>query len=63
MKIVKNPDGFLTKAAMMQGALAKERREEKRKQREANEREKKNQWVNHGMTLCPNLKQEIQFFP
>ena len=35
VKIVKNPDGSLTKAAMMQGALAKERREEKQKQREA----------------------------
>jgi len=35
VRIVKNPDGSLSKAAMMQGALAKERRENKQQQREA----------------------------
>ena len=29
VRIVKNPDGSLAQAAMMQGALAKERREQK----------------------------------
>lgn len=29
VKVVKNPDGSLAQAAMMQGALAKERREQK----------------------------------
>uniref|UniRef100_A0AC11EVH3 DEAH-box helicase 8 n=1 Tax=Ovis aries TaxID=9940 RepID=A0AC11EVH3_SHEEP len=35
IKIVKNPDGSLSQAAMMQSALAKERRELKQAQREA----------------------------
>uniref|UniRef100_A0A673M1W6 ATP-dependent RNA helicase DHX8 n=1 Tax=Sinocyclocheilus rhinocerous TaxID=307959 RepID=A0A673M1W6_9TELE len=35
VKIVKNPDGSLSQAAMMQSALAKERREVKQAQREA----------------------------
>lgn len=35
MRIVKNPDGSLAQAAMMQSALAKERREQKMLQREA----------------------------
>uniref|UniRef100_H2YHV2 RNA helicase n=1 Tax=Ciona savignyi TaxID=51511 RepID=H2YHV2_CIOSA len=35
VRIVKNPDGSLSKAAMMQGALSKERREIKKQQREA----------------------------
>ncbi|XP_059812511.1 ATP-dependent RNA helicase DHX8 isoform X1 [Hypanus sabinus] len=35
VKIVKNPDGSLSQAAMMQSALAKERREMKQAQREA----------------------------
>uniref|UniRef100_A0A6I8SWR1 ATP-dependent RNA helicase DHX8 n=1 Tax=Xenopus tropicalis TaxID=8364 RepID=A0A6I8SWR1_XENTR len=35
IKIVKNPDGSLSQAAMMQSALAKERREMKQAQREA----------------------------
>ena len=35
VRIVKNPDGSLSKAAMMQSALAKERREIKQQQREA----------------------------
>ncbi|KAM9296662.1 ATP-dependent RNA helicase DHX8 [Gastrophryne carolinensis] len=35
IKIVKNPDGSLSQAAMMQSALAKERREVKQAQREA----------------------------
>lgn len=35
VRIVKNPDGSLAQAAMMQGALAKERREQKAMQREA----------------------------
>jgi len=35
VKIVKNPDGSLSQAAMMQGALAKERREVKLAQQEA----------------------------
>lgn len=35
VKIVKNPDGSLQQAAMMQGALAKERREIKMQQQEA----------------------------
>nr|XP_009860657.1 ATP-dependent RNA helicase DHX8 [Ciona intestinalis] len=35
VRIVKNPDGSLSKAAMMQGALAKERKEIKQQQREA----------------------------
>ncbi|XP_014680531.1 PREDICTED: ATP-dependent RNA helicase DHX8-like [Priapulus caudatus] len=35
VKIVKNPDGSLAQAAMMQGALQKERRELKQAQREA----------------------------
>lgn len=35
VRIVKNPDGSLSKAAMMQGALSKERRELKQQQREA----------------------------
>ena len=35
VRIVKNPDGSLSKAAMMQGALSKERREIKQQQREA----------------------------
>jgi len=35
VKIVKNPDGSLSQAAMMQSALAKERREMKQQQREA----------------------------
>lgn len=34
-RIVKNPDGSLAQAAMMQSALAKERREQKMLQREA----------------------------
>lgn len=34
-RIVKNPDGSLAQAAMMQSALAKERREQKMIQREA----------------------------
>ena len=34
VRIVKNPDGSLAQAAMMQGALAKERREQKMLQRE-----------------------------
>lgn len=34
MRIVKNPDGSLAQAAMMQSALAKERREQKMLQRE-----------------------------
>lgn len=33
-RIVKNPDGSLAQAAMMQSALAKERREQKMLQRE-----------------------------
>ncbi|XP_040074581.1 ATP-dependent RNA helicase DHX8 [Ixodes scapularis] len=35
VRIVKNPDGSLAQAAMMQSALAKERREQKQQQREA----------------------------
>lgn len=35
VRIVKNPDGSLAQAAMMQSALAKERREQKMLQREA----------------------------
>ncbi|XP_043198767.1 ATP-dependent RNA helicase DHX8-like [Amphibalanus amphitrite] len=35
VRIVKNPDGSLAQAAMMQGALSKERREQKMLQREA----------------------------
>jgi len=35
VRIVKNPDGSLSKAAMMQSALSKERREIKQQQREA----------------------------
>ena len=35
IKIVKNPDGSLSQAAMMQSALQKERRELKQQQREA----------------------------
>nr|CAB3237998.1 ATP-dependent RNA helicase DHX8-like [Phallusia mammillata] len=35
VRIVKNPDGSLSKAAMMQNALSKERREIKQQQREA----------------------------
>lgn len=34
IRIVKNPDGSLAQAAMMQSALAKERREQKMLQRE-----------------------------
>jgi ATP-dependent RNA helicase DHX8/PRP22 len=34
VRIVKNPDGSLAQAAMMQSALAKERREQKMLQRE-----------------------------
>lgn len=34
MRIVKNPDGSLAQAAMMQSALSKERREHKMLQRE-----------------------------
>lgn len=34
MRIVKNPDGSLAQAAMMQSALSKERREQKMIQRE-----------------------------
>lgn len=37
VRIVKNPDGSLAQAAMMQGALAKERREQKMLQREESE--------------------------
>ena len=37
VRIVKNPDGSLAQAAMMQGALAKERREQKMLQREETE--------------------------
>ena len=40
VKIVKNPDGSLSQAAMMQGALAKERRELKIAQQEAQTAEK-----------------------
>lgn len=35
VRIMKNPDGSLAQAAMMQSALAKERREQKQQQREA----------------------------
>ncbi|XP_074597398.1 ATP-dependent RNA helicase pea [Brevipalpus obovatus] len=35
VRIIKNPDGSLAQAAMMQSALAKERREERQHQREA----------------------------
>lgn len=35
VRIVKNPDGSLAQAAMMQSALSKERREQKQQQREA----------------------------
>ena len=38
VKIVKNPDGSLQQAAMMQGALSKERREIKQQQREQQQR-------------------------
>ena len=35
VRIVKNPDGSLAQAAMMQGALSKERREQKMAERQA----------------------------
>jgi len=37
VRIVKNPDGSLAQAAMMAGALSKERREQKMKERQENE--------------------------
>merc|ERR1719220_1643532 len=37
VRIVKNPDGSLAQAAMMQGALAKERREQKMQERQESE--------------------------
>lgn len=40
MKVVKNPDGSLAQAAMMQGALSKERKDLKiQKQREADDQQ------------------------
>merc|ERR1719342_651338 len=39
VRIVKNPDGSLAQAAMMQGALAKERRENKMLERQNQEAE------------------------
>ena len=39
VRIVKNPDGSLAQAAMMQGALSKERRETKMQERQAQESE------------------------
>merc|ERR1719193_2153765 len=39
VRIVKNPDGSLAQAAMMQGALAKERKEQKMIERQATENE------------------------
>ena len=39
VRIVKNPDGSLAQAAMMQGALAKERREQKMVERQQQDNE------------------------
>ena len=41
VRIVKNPDGSLAQAAMMQGALSKERREQKMQERQDEESSKK----------------------
>ena len=41
VRIVKNPDGSLAQAAMMQGALSKERREQKMTERQEQEAAKK----------------------
>ncbi len=48
VKIVKNPDGSLSQAAMMQGALSKERREIKIMQQEAKLAEEAAEELNNG---------------
>jgi len=54
VKIVKNPDGSLSQAAMMQGALAKERREVKIMQQEAKAAERDDDELGDNEILRPD---------